>query len=156
MKTSTRSRSAFTLVEIMIVVAILADLAVIALPAFIRSRNMAQNTKYVSDLRTGAGAFEMYAAENNNYPPTTAAGQIPAGMTVYMRGFPWTSTNSLGGEWSWALSYANTTASVVTTFPTAMDEVRMTDVDTRFDNGVLASGAFREVDPTHYIYIVEP
>jgi prepilin-type N-terminal cleavage/methylation domain-containing protein len=156
MKTSTRSRAAFSLVEIMIVLAILLDLAVIALPAFIRSRNMAQNTKFASDLRTCAGAFEMYAAENNKYPPTTAAGQVPAGMNVYLRGFPWSATNSLGGTWAWATQYQNTTAAVVCQFPNPMDELRMTDIDTRFDNGILATGAFREVDTTHYIYIVEP
>jgi len=156
MKKSTRSRSAFTLVEIMIVVAILVDLAVIALPAFIRSRNMAQNTKFASDLRTCAGAFEMYAAENNKYPPSTAAGQVPAGMNVYLRGFPWSDTNSLGGSWLWQTQYQSTTAAVVVSFPHAMDEVRMTDVDTRFDNGILATGGFREVDTKTYMYIVEP
>jgi prepilin-type N-terminal cleavage/methylation domain-containing protein len=153
MKKSTRS--AFTLVELMIAIAILADLAVIALPAFIRSRNLAQNTRFVSDLRTCAGAFEMYAAENNHYPPSTPAGQMPTGMTVYMRGFPWTSGNSIGGEWVWAVGYQNTTAAVVITFPTAMDDLRMTDIDTRFDNGVLSTGAFREVDSTDYMYIIE-
>src|SRR5438067_1586236 len=101
MKTSIRS--AFTLVEIMIVVAILVDLAVVALPAFIRSRNLAQNTRFVSDLRTCTGAYEMYGAENNNYPPSTSAGKTPPGMSVYLRGFPWESTNSIGGEWVWAL-----------------------------------------------------
>ena len=161
MKTSIRSRSAFSLVEIMIVIAILLDLAVIALPAFIRSRNMAQNTKYVSDLRTCAGAFEMYAAENNKYPPTTQAGQMPTGMTVYMRGFPWTSTNSLGGDWLWAAPFQSSaggtvTAAVVTEFTKAMDDVRMTDIDARFDNGILATGAFRQADATHYVYMVEP
>ncbi|EDY19146.1 hypothetical protein CfE428DRAFT_3323 [Chthoniobacter flavus Ellin428] len=161
MKKSTRSRSAFTLVEIMIVVAILVDLAVIALPAFIRSRNMAQNTRFASDLRTCAGAFEMYAAENNKYPASTSAGQVPAGMNVYLRGFPWTDTNSVGGSWLWQTQYhgANgsiTTAAVVITFPHDMDEVRMTDIDTRFDNGILATGAFREVDTKTYMYIVEP
>lgn len=153
MKKSTRS--AFTLVELMLIVAILADLAIIALPAFIRSRNSAQNTKYVSDLRTAAGSFEMYAAENNKYPPSTPAGQIPAGMSVYMRGFPWTSNNSMGGQWVWALNYQSTTAAVVSVFPRDMDEVRMGDIDARFDNGILATGAFREVDATHFMYIVE-
>jgi len=153
MKTSTRS--AFTLVELMIIVAILADLAVVALPAFIRSRNMAQNTRFVSDLRTCSGSFEMYAAETNTYPPSTPAGSIPQGMSVYLRGFPWTSTNTIGGQWSWALGYQNTTAAVVTQFPYAMDELRMTDIDTRFDNGILATGAFRECDSQHYFYIIE-
>jgi hypothetical protein len=37
-----------------------------------------------------------------------------------------------------------------------MDEVRMADIDSRFDNGILATGAFREVDTTHFMYIVEP
>src|SRR4051812_23713115 len=113
MKKSTRS--AFTLVELMIIVAILADIMIIALPAFIRSRNMAQNTKYVSDLRTCASSFEMYAAENNKYPATTATpGQVPTGMNIYLKGFPWSSTNSIGGQWMWALGYENTTAAIVT------------------------------------------
>jgi prepilin-type N-terminal cleavage/methylation domain-containing protein len=150
-----KRRSAFTLVELMIAVAILADLAVIALPAFIRSRNMAQNARYVSDLRTCAGAFEMYAAENNKYPPSTPAGQTPSGMNIYLKGFPWTSTNTMGGQWLWQTGYQNTTACIVTVFPNAMDDVRMTDIDTRFDNGILATGSFREVDPTHFMYIIE-
>jgi prepilin-type N-terminal cleavage/methylation domain-containing protein len=153
MKTSTRS--AFTLVEIMIVVAILADLAVVALPAFIRSRNLAQNTRFVSDLRTCSGAYEMYGAENNSYPASTPAGRIPTGMSVYLRGFPWESQNSIGGNWVWALNYQGCTAAIVTQFPSAMDELRMTDIDSRFDNGILATGAFREADSTDYFYIIE-
>jgi len=153
MKTSTRS--AFTLVELMIIVAIMADVMVVALPAFIRSRDLAQNTRFVSDLRTAAGGFEMYGAENNNYPPSTGAGTIPAGMAVYLRGFPWTSTNTIGGQWVWALNYQGCTAAVVIQFPYAMDDLRMTDIDTRFDNGILATGAFRECDNQHYYYIIE-
>lgn len=150
------NRSAFTLVELMIIVAILGDLAIIALPAFLRSRNMAQNTKFISDLRTCSGAFEMYAAENNKYPATTAPGTVPSGMAVYLHGFPWTSGNSIGGSWIWSLGYQGSTAAVVSEFPHAMDDIRMTDIDTRFDNGILATGAFRNADPTHYFYIVEP
>jgi len=152
---SASTRSAFTLVELMIIVAILCDLMIIALPAFIRSRNMAQNTRFVSDLRTCAGAFEMYAAENNKYPPATGSGVIPAGMSVYMRGFPWESTNAIGGRWLWTPGYQNTTAAIEIDFPSAMDDLRMTDIDTRFDNGILATGTFRQVDATHYMYIIE-
>ncbi len=154
MKTAS-SRSAFTLVELMIIVAILADLCIIALPAFIRSRNMAQNTRFVSDLRTCAGAFEVYGAENNKYPPASSAGVVPTGMSVYMRGFPWEATNAIGGAWLWTPGYQNVTAAIEIDFPNPMDELRMTDIDTRFDNGILATGAFREVDSTHYMYIIE-
>jgi type II secretory pathway pseudopilin PulG len=154
MHTSKRS-AAFTLVELMLIVAILADLAVIALPAFIRSRNLAQNTKFISDLRTASGAFEMYAAENNSYPPTSTAGVIPTGMAIYLRGFPWSSTNSIGGQWLWAPNYQNCTATIQVSFPSAPDDLRMTDIDTRFDNGILATGAFREADANDYFYIIE-
>lgn len=154
MHTSKRT-AAFTLVELMIIVAILADIAVIALPAFLRSRNLAQNTKFIGDLRTASAAFEMYAAENNNYPPAAAAGMVPTGMSVYLKGFPWSSDNSLGGQWVWAPAYQNCTATIMIQFPSAMDDLRMTDVDTRMDNGILATGAFRECDSTHYYYIIE-
>jgi type II secretory pathway pseudopilin PulG len=153
MKKSTRS--AFTLVELMIIVAILGDILIIALPAFIRSRNMAQNTKFVGDLRTCSGAFEMYAAENNKYPNPTTAGVIPSGMSIYLRGFPWESTNSIGGAWLWTPGYENCTAAIEIDFPSAMDDIRMADIDSRFDNGILATGSFRQVDATHYYYIVE-
>ena len=139
----------------MIIIAIMADVMVVALPAFIRSRDMAQNTRFVSDLRTCSGAFEMYGAENNNYPASTAAGTTPTGMSVYLRGFPWTSTNTIGGQWVWALNYQGCTATIMIQFPAAMDDLRMTDIDTRFDNGILATGAFRECDSTHYFYIIE-
>jgi hypothetical protein len=97
----------------------------------------------------------MYAAENNKYPPSTPAGQTPSGMTVYLIGFPWTSPNTMGGQWLWQVGYQNTTACIVTVFPNAMDDLRMNDIDTRFDNGILATGSFREVDSTHFMYILE-
>src|SRR5437899_611785 len=43
-----RRQAAFTLVEIMIVVAIIADLSLIAMPAFMRARDSAQNARFTS------------------------------------------------------------------------------------------------------------
>jgi type II secretory pathway pseudopilin PulG len=149
-------RSAFSLLEIMIVVAILMDLATIALPAFIRSRNMAQEARYVSDLRTAAGAFEMYAAENNSYPAASAAGVTPSGMNNYLGDFPWSDYNAIGGQWIWQPGFQGCTATIVTQFSNPMDELEMADIDTKIDDGVLATGSFREADPLNYFYIVEP
>jgi type II secretory pathway pseudopilin PulG len=154
MKKSIRS-AAFSLVELMIVIAILVDVMVVAVPAYLRARQMAQNTKFVGDLKTCSEAFEMYAAENNKYPNSTGPGVVPQGMTIYLRGFPWESQNSLQGEWLWKTDYLNTTASIVIQFSSPMDDLRMTDIDSRFDNGILATGAFREDDPTHFYYIIE-
>lgn len=58
-------RGGFTLVEIMIVVAIIALLASIAVPNFLRSRKRSQATMIVSDLRQIDSAIDQYAIENN-------------------------------------------------------------------------------------------
>ena len=55
----------FTLVEIMIVVAIIALLAAIAVPNFLRSRKRSQATQVLEDLRIIDGAIDQYAIENN-------------------------------------------------------------------------------------------
>ena len=58
-------RGGFTLVEIMIVVAIIALLASIAVPNFLRSRRRAQATQVLQDLRMIDAAIDQYAIENN-------------------------------------------------------------------------------------------
>jgi prepilin-type N-terminal cleavage/methylation domain-containing protein len=58
-------RGGFTLVEIMIVVAIIALLAAIAVPNFLRSRRRAQATQVLQDLRMIDAAIDQYAIENN-------------------------------------------------------------------------------------------
>jgi prepilin-type N-terminal cleavage/methylation domain-containing protein len=58
-------RRGFTLVEIMIVVAIIALLASIAVPNFMRARKRAQATRILEDLRVIDNATDEYAIENN-------------------------------------------------------------------------------------------
>src|SRR6202046_4836273 len=58
-------RGGFTLVEIMIVVAIIALLAAIAVPNFLRARKRSQATRCLEDLRIIDSACDQYAIENN-------------------------------------------------------------------------------------------
>src|SRR5882672_10200404 len=58
-------RGGFTLVEIMIVVAIIALLAAIAVPNFLRARKRSQATRILEDLRIIDSAIDQYAIENN-------------------------------------------------------------------------------------------
>ena len=60
-----RRRGGFTLVEIMIVVAIIALLASIAVPGFLRARKRAQASRIVNDLRHLDAAIDQYALETS-------------------------------------------------------------------------------------------
>ena len=66
-------RGGFTLVEIMIVVAIIALLASIAVPNFLRSRKRSQATQVLEDLRLIDAAVDQYAIENNKAGGTSVA-----------------------------------------------------------------------------------
>ena len=61
----TQRRGGFTLVEIMIVVAIIALLAAIAVPGFLRARKRSQASRILNDLRMISAAVDQYAIENN-------------------------------------------------------------------------------------------
>ena len=60
-----RGPAGFTLVEIMIVVAIIALLAAIAVPGFLRARKRSQASRIINDLRLIDSAVDQYAIENN-------------------------------------------------------------------------------------------
>ena len=62
------SRAGFTLVEIMIVVAIITLLAALAIPGFLRGRKRAQASRVKDDLRLIEAAVDQYAIETHRQP----------------------------------------------------------------------------------------
>jgi len=68
-----KKRGGFTLVEIMIVVAIIALLAAIAVPGFLRARKRSQATRILNDLRMIDSAVDQYAIETNRKTNDTVA-----------------------------------------------------------------------------------
>jgi prepilin-type N-terminal cleavage/methylation domain-containing protein len=64
MKTRTSNKQGFTLVEIMIVVAIIGLLAAIAIPNFVRARTQSQKNACINNLRQIDSAVQTWALEN--------------------------------------------------------------------------------------------
>lgn len=65
LKNLRKNQGGFTLVEIMIVVAIIALLAAIAVPNFLRARKRSQATTMLEELRILDAAIDQYAIDNN-------------------------------------------------------------------------------------------
>jgi len=63
-----RNQKGFTLIELMIVIAIIGILAAIAIPQFASYRAKSFNSASVSDIRNIRTDLEAYYAENEAYP----------------------------------------------------------------------------------------
>ena len=72
----------FTLVEIMIVVAIIALLAAIAIPSVLRSRTSANEAASVGNLHALVTSLETYRSTTNAYPDAWQADMYGANCTV--------------------------------------------------------------------------
>jgi prepilin-type N-terminal cleavage/methylation domain-containing protein len=85
MQIKTNRKLGFTLVEIMIVVAIIGLLAAIAIPNFVKARTTAQKNSCIANLRQIDGAKEQWALENKK---TTGAACTMDDVDDYLKSVP--------------------------------------------------------------------
>jgi len=87
MRTPATVRSAFTLIELLIVVAIIAILAAIAVPNFLEAQTRAKVSRLVSDFRAFKVGLESYRVDTNKLPegdfPQTGAKAGVLGVGMY-------------------------------------------------------------------------
>ena len=84
----TSERAGFTLVEIMIVVAIIGLLAAIAIPNFVRARENAQRTACIANLKNFEGIKGTWALENKRNSTDTPTDADIFGPTLYISSKP--------------------------------------------------------------------
>ena len=85
MKTNKTRNAGFTLVEIMIVVAIIGLLAAIAIPNYVKARATSQTNACINNLRQIDGSIMQYALENKCVSTTAVT---MANLTPYMKSAP--------------------------------------------------------------------
>ena len=146
---------AFTLVELMIVVAIIAVLAALAVPAFARARQRTRAAKFEEAVRIAVGAFEQYAVEHGGYPADVNRGIVPAGMDSYFgTKLDWTAPTPIGGNWDWDVGNFGIKAGVSVITPNLTD-AEMRAIDAQIDDGNLTTGGFRNTAPQRFTSVIE-
>jgi len=78
----------FTLIELMIVIAIIAILAAILIPNFLHARAESQTSACEGNLKQLATALEEYAVDNSGKYPASFANLIAANSGVYLKVLP--------------------------------------------------------------------
>ncbi len=88
------NRNAFTLLELIISIAIIIILAGISFPLLGKIQNHAKGTTCVSNLRQHLAALQLYANENNGYLPYMTQDGPPPGLITFQ--YWWTTTGGTG------------------------------------------------------------
>jgi len=156
------ARAGFTLVELGAVVVIISLLAMMALQAFKRLSVRTRTTAVLNNFRVLAGAMNFYDGQNAAWPPTTAAGVMPAALQGYVASTNFTSPSPIGGYYTWATNslQGGSTYQAVIIISSAngsnitTDQGQLLDIDKRGDDGNLTTGNIFLGASNYLVYVV--
>jgi prepilin-type N-terminal cleavage/methylation domain-containing protein len=94
-----KNQAAFTLVEIMIVVAIIGLLAALAVPGFVKARKQSQGRRIINDARQMDAAIDQWALETGQ---TDGATINTTGAQTYLK-TAWRTADILGAQYQFTV-----------------------------------------------------
>ena len=153
-----RDSDGFTLLELMMVIAVIGLLSAIAVPNYIHYRKKAQVAQVASNLKNFEKAFIAYAIDHEDFPDDCHTDTGPYGlpnaeMEAYISVEEWVAPTALGGRYNWEgpnfYSYAGISVDGATA-----DVKYLRHLDTMLDDGNLGSGRFRQIG-SRYTYIID-
>ncbi|MEM7625829.1 MAG: prepilin-type N-terminal cleavage/methylation domain-containing protein [Planctomycetota bacterium] len=153
-----RPASAFTLVEVLIVVVILGVLASIVIPQFADATAQSNRSVFAANIKEYAKAAQLFRFDTGEYLEDSASGAVPTGFDNYIDATKWQAGTPIGGVWD--AEYQDVggfTSAVGVHFNgtgSTRDDLYMTSIDELIDDGDLAIGVFRRIADGRYYYII--
>ena len=124
-------RNGFTLIELVIVIAVLGILAGLAIPRFLNSRAQAEGAKLLGDLRTIDSAISIYQAKTGSYPENLNA----LVTEKYLAAIPSPPTGTM---------LVNNNNGIEKSYTAADAEYKLTDTRATYTSSELSKGAVEQ------------
>jgi general secretion pathway protein G len=127
--TNMEKQRGFTLIEMMIVVAIIAILVSIVVPNFIRARAQAQTAACEANLKEIATAIELYQTDNDQYPASGTVDGTNTALQPYLKQIPVDPVAGPGQYYTYTVTNPDTgTASYVIVCPGTHDPATLQNI----------------------------